>query len=184
VECRRCIPSTACLDRCERGRRRRWQALRVPTLKSWTPASKVIADQSPRDGEVHVMPLQGKRLPARADGTNITASVGPEGVALENTGSAAMSDRCSAASSKLATTVVARRGRTSVSGATCPGVGLVESVHLHRDQFPGSRATARYIVNTSAAQRPSAETPSWRRRIRIPSGRRRRRGRLGGRARR
>ena len=33
-----------------------------------------------RDGEVHVLPVQGNVFMLVADGTNITASVGPEGV--------------------------------------------------------------------------------------------------------
>ena len=52
-------------------------------------APKKIADQSPRDGEVHVLPVQGNVYMLVADGTNITVSVGPEGVALVNTGAAA-----------------------------------------------------------------------------------------------
>ncbi len=68
-------------------------ALTVPSSKSAVSASKRIADQSPRDGEVHVLPLQGNVYVLVADGTNITASIGPEGVLLVNTGAAQMSDK-------------------------------------------------------------------------------------------
>ena len=67
----------------------------------------MIADQSPRDGEVHVLPVQGNIYMLVADGTNITVSVGPEGVTLVNTGSAQMSDKVLAAVNQLAKTVVA-----------------------------------------------------------------------------
>ena len=68
-------------------------SLPIPTMRSVVSATKKIADQSPRDGEVHVLPVQGNVYMLVADGTNITASVGPEGIALVNTGAAAMSDK-------------------------------------------------------------------------------------------
>ena len=49
---------------------------------------KRIAAQSPRDGQVHVLPVQGNVYMLVADGINITASIGPDGVTLVNTGSA------------------------------------------------------------------------------------------------
>ena len=127
-------------------------ALRVPSLKSWTPASKAIADQSPRDGEVHVMPVQGNVYLLVADGTNITASVGPEGVALVNTGPAAMSDKVLAAVEQLATTVVASTRPNQCFGATCPGAwGWSSPFIFTAINSPGPVRPIRYIVNTSAA---------------------------------
>jgi len=70
-------------------------------------AEKLIAAQSPRDGEVHVLPVQGNVYMLVADGTNITASVGPDGVTLVNTGAAQMSEKVVAAVPQLARTVVA-----------------------------------------------------------------------------
>ena len=43
--------------------------------------AKSIAEQSPRDGQVHVLPVQGNIYMLVADGTNITASIGADGVA-------------------------------------------------------------------------------------------------------
>src|SRR4029450_830786 len=127
-------------------------ALRVPTIKSWTPASKAIADQSPRDGDVHVMPVQGNVYLLVADGTNITASVGPEGVALVNTGSAAMSAKVLAAVEQLATTVVAATRPNQCFGATCPGVWGWSSPYIHTTiNSPAPVRPIRYIVNTSTA---------------------------------
>jgi hypothetical protein len=65
----------------------------VPVSKSANDVAKQIADQSPRDGQVHVMPVQGNVYMLIADGTNITASVGRDGIAIVNTGSAQMTDK-------------------------------------------------------------------------------------------
>ena len=51
-------------------------ALTVPSSRSANDVAKRIADQSPRDGQVHVLPVQGNIYMLVADGTNITASVG------------------------------------------------------------------------------------------------------------
>jgi hypothetical protein len=67
-------------------------SLSVPSSRSANSVEKRIADQSPRDGEVHVLPVQGNIYMLIADGTNITVSVGAEGLLLVNTGSAQMSD--------------------------------------------------------------------------------------------
>ena len=91
-------------------------------MRSAISAAKKIADQSPRDGEVHVLPVQGNVYMLVADGTNITASVGPEGVALVNTGAAQMSDKILAAVNQLAQTVVAPTTTNQCFGAKCPGV--------------------------------------------------------------
>ncbi len=50
--------------------------LKVPASKSAVNVRKAIADQSPKDGEVHVLPVQGNIYMLIADGTNITVSVG------------------------------------------------------------------------------------------------------------
>src|SRR5678810_465100 len=54
--------------------------LKVPSSHSAVSANKNISDQSPHDGQVHVMPVQGNIFMLVADGTNITASIGPQGV--------------------------------------------------------------------------------------------------------
>src|SRR4029453_12453477 len=80
--------------------------LTVPVSKSANDVAKRIADQSPRDGQVHVMPVQGNVYMLIADGTNITASVGRDGIAIVNTGSAQMTDKVLTALSELAKSVV------------------------------------------------------------------------------
>jgi hypothetical protein len=77
--------------------------------------------QSPRDGQVHVLPVQGNIYMLVADGTNITASVGRDGIAVVNTGSRRCPTRCSRRSTKLAKTRSAPRPNTCF-GANCPGV--------------------------------------------------------------
>jgi glyoxylase-like metal-dependent hydrolase (beta-lactamase superfamily II) len=127
-------------------------ALNVPASRAAISAAKAIADQSPRDGEVHVMPVQGNVYLLVADGTNITASVGPEGVALVNTGSAAMSDKILAAVNQLAQSVVAATRPNQCFGATCPGVWGWSSPYINTViNSPGPVRPIHYIVNTSAS---------------------------------
>ena len=75
----------------------------MPSSKSAVAVEKSIADQSPEDGQVHVLPVQGNVFMLVADGVNVAASVGPEGVLLVNTGAAAMTDKVLAALGQLAT---------------------------------------------------------------------------------
>jgi cyclase len=127
-------------------------SLNVPTMRSAISAAKKIADQSPRDGEVHVLPVQGNVFMLVADGTNITASVGPEGVALVNTGAAQMSDKVLAAVNQLAQMVVAPTTTNQCVGATCPGVWGWSSPYIHTViSSPARTRPIRYIVNTSVA---------------------------------
>src|SRR5688500_9356699 len=81
-------------------------ALVVPASKSSIAADKRIAEQSPRDGQVHVLPVQGNIYMLIADGINLTVSLGPQGVMLVNTGAAAMTDKELAALGQLANTTV------------------------------------------------------------------------------
>jgi glyoxylase-like metal-dependent hydrolase (beta-lactamase superfamily II) len=127
-------------------------SLAIPTMRSVVSASKKIADQSPRDGEVHVMPVQGNVFMLVADGTNITASVGPEGIALVNTGAAHMSDKILAAVSQLAQIVVGQASTNRCVGATCPGIWGWSSPYIFSTiTSPPPTRPIRYIVNTSAA---------------------------------
>src|SRR5213075_487068 len=93
---------------------------KVPSSKSAVAPDKKIADQSPRDGEVHVLPVQGNIYMLVADGTNVTVSVGPEGIAVVNTGSSRMSDKLLSAINQLATAVAAAAMTNRCFGTTCP----------------------------------------------------------------
>ncbi len=127
-------------------------SLTVPASKSAISADKLIAAQSPRDGEVHVLPVQGNVYMLVADGTNITASVGAEGIALVNTGPRQMSEKVLAALNKLASSVSASPTTNRCFGATCPGTWGWSSPYMNSViTSPGSARPIRYIVNTSAA---------------------------------
>jgi glyoxylase-like metal-dependent hydrolase (beta-lactamase superfamily II) len=125
--------------------------LKVPMSRSAVAADKRIAAQSPRDGQVHVMPVQGNVYMLIADGVNITASVGPEGVALVNTGAAPMSDKILAAVNQLA--AAAGAATTNLCfGTNCPGAWGWSSPFINTViTSPAPVKPIRYIMNTSAS---------------------------------
>jgi cyclase len=127
-------------------------SLTVPLSRSAFSPNDRIAAQSPKDGEVHVMPVQGNIYMLVADGVNITASIGPEGVLLVNAGSAAMSDKVLKTLNELVNTVMASTAPNKCFGAYCPGAWGWSSPYVNA--FINSPATPkplRYIVNTSAS---------------------------------
>ena len=131
--------------------------LTVPSSRSVVSAAKLIADQSPRDGEVHVLPVQGNVYMLVADGTNIAASFGPEGVTLVNTGPAQMSDKVVAAVTQLAKTIVAPTPANNCFGPNCPGAWGWASPYMNAViASPTPAPPIRYIINTSAAPDYSA----------------------------
>jgi len=126
--------------------------LTVPVSKSANDVGKQIADQSPRDGQVHVMPVQGNVYMLIADGTNITASVGRDGIAIVNTGSAQMTDKVLTALSELAKSVVSPPATNTCFGANCPGMPSWSSPYFNAVvASPRPARPIRYIINTSAA---------------------------------
>ena len=126
--------------------------LTVPVSKSANDVAKQIADQSPRDGQVHVMPVQGNVYLLIADGTNITASVGRDGIAIVNTGSAQMTDKVLTALSELAKSVVSPPAPNTCFGANCPGMPSWSSPYFNAVvASPRPARPIRYIINTSAA---------------------------------
>lgn len=127
-------------------------ALRVPASSPAFSAADRIAAQSPRDGQVHVMPVQGNIYMLIADGVNITASVGEEGVLLTNTGSAGMSDKVLTAVNELANAVVSPPKPNNCFGANCPGAWGWSSPFINSViTSPVPPKPIRYIINTSAA---------------------------------
>ena len=127
-------------------------ALTVPSSKSAVALDSRIAGQSPNDGAVHVLPVQGNVFMLVADGVNVTASVGPEGVALVNTGTEAMSDKVVAAVRQIAAAVVSPPATNSCFGITCPGTWGWSSPYINAViSSPASPKPLRYIINTSAA---------------------------------
>jgi hypothetical protein len=123
--------------------------LKVPVSRPSVNAAKAIADQSPRDGEVHVLPVQGNIYMLVADGTNITVSVGREGVLMVNTGTASMSDKILAAVRELVNSAPAPN---QCFGATCPGtVGWSSPFINSVISSPTPAKPLRFIINTSDA---------------------------------
>ena len=126
--------------------------LTVPASKSAIDLEKRIADQAPRDGEVHVLPVQGNVYMLIVDGYNVAASVGQDGVLVVNTGPAHMTEKLQSAINQLATMTQAQRTTLSCAGANCPGAWGWNSPYVNAViSSPAPPRPLRYIINTSAA---------------------------------
>ena len=113
---------------------------------------KRIAEQSPKDGQVHVLPVQGNIYMLVADGTNITVSVGQEGVLVVNTGTARCRTKSLRHINQLSSAVTAQPATNNCAGATCPGIWGWASPYINSIiSSPAPPKPIRYIVNTSAA---------------------------------
>ena len=127
-------------------------SLTVPLSKSAFSVAKAIADQSPKDGEVHVLPVQGNVYMLVADGINLTASLGADGILLVNSGPAQMSDKILAAVKQLATASMGPPAPNSCFGANCPGAWGWASPYLNAVvSATAPPKPLRYIINTSAS---------------------------------
>ena len=127
-------------------------SLTVPVSKSANDVARRIAEESPRDGEVHVLPVQGNIYMLVADGTNITASIGRDGIAIVNTGSAQMSDKVLAALNDLEKSAVSAPTTNACFGANCPGIPSWSSPYFNAViASPRPARPIRYVINTSAA---------------------------------
>ena len=126
--------------------------LTVPVSGSANDVARRIADQSPRDGQVHVMPIQGNIYLLVADGTNITVSVGRDGIAVVNAGAADMSAKVMAALDALAQSAVSAPAPNTCFGANCPGMPSWSSPYFNTVvASPRPTRPIRYVINTSAA---------------------------------
>src|SRR5262245_46982470 len=125
-------------------------ALTVPSSKSAFAPNERIAAQSPKDGQVHVMPVQGNIYLRVADGTNITASIGGDGVMLVNTGTAEMSEKVLSTLNQLVNAVMAAPVPNRCFGAHCPGTWGWSSPYVNTViNSPATPKAIRYIANTS-----------------------------------
>jgi glyoxylase-like metal-dependent hydrolase (beta-lactamase superfamily II) len=125
--------------------------LKVPMSRSAVSIEQKIASQGPRDGEVHVLPVQGNVFMLVADGTNIAVSVGNEGVMMVDTGSAKMTDKVLAAVNQVANSVAGSAATNRCFGAVCPGVWGWSSPYMNSViSSPAPPRPLRYIINTSA----------------------------------
>ena len=126
--------------------------LTVPSSRSVVNPAKMIADQSPRDGDVHLLPVQGNIYMLVADGTNITVSVGPDGVVLVNTGPRRCRTKCWRRSIELSKAVAARPQPNTCFGADCAGAWGWSSPFMNTViTSPGPARPIKFIINTSAA---------------------------------
>jgi cyclase len=121
--------------------------LKPPISKTAINRSKAISDQSPKDGEVHILPVQGNIYMLVADGTNVSVSIGPEGVLMVNTGTAAMSDKVLGAVRQLINTPPVPN---QCLGVNCPGtVGWSSPFINNTISSPAPAKPLRFIINTS-----------------------------------
>ena len=126
--------------------------LKVPSSRASFSADRSIADQSPRDGEVHILPVQGNVYMLVADGTNVTASIGPEGIAVVNTGSSQIADKLLSAINQLAAAVTAAPITNKCFGTACPQSTGWSSPYMNTIiSSPAPPRPIRYIINTSVA---------------------------------
>ena len=126
-------------------------ALTVPSSKSAINLDQRIAAQAPRDGEVHVLPVQGNVFMLVVDGYNVSASIGQDGVLVVNSGPAAMTEKLQASLNQLATMTQAPRNTNACAGANCPGSWGWASPYMNAViSSPAPPRPLRYIVNTSA----------------------------------
>jgi cyclase len=125
----------------------------APVSRSAVAVDRAIAAQSPKDGEVHVLPVQGNVYMLIADGSNVSVSVGPDGVLMVDTGSAQMSDKILATIRQLATTAVASPRLNRCMGVSCPEMpyGWTSPFMNAIISSPAPAKPLRYIINTSSA---------------------------------
>jgi len=98
------------------------------------------------------MPVQGNVYMLIADGTNVTASVGADGVLVVNTGTAAIAPKLLDALKQLSVAVSSRPVPKDCFGANCPGAWGWSSPFIDAViASPAPPKPIRYIFNTSAA---------------------------------
>ena len=128
------------------------EKLSIPQFRSGNDVAKRIEAQSPRDGQVHVLPIQGNIYMLVADGTNVTASIGRDGMAIVNTGTAQMSEKILAALNDLSKRAVNPPMPNTCFGANCPIAESWSSPFFNAViASPRPPQPVRYVINTSAA---------------------------------
>jgi glyoxylase-like metal-dependent hydrolase (beta-lactamase superfamily II) len=124
----------------------------VPSSRSANDVAKRLAESSPRDGEVHILPTQGNIYMVVADGSNLAVSLGGDGIMLVDTGTAKMSEKILASVTRLASAVAANPAANNCFGANCPGKWGWSSPYIGAViSAPAPARPLRYIINTSAA---------------------------------
>jgi len=125
----------------------------VPVSPSAVVMDQKVKAQSPNDGQVHIMPVQGNVYLLIADGSNIAVSVGPDGSLIVDSGPANMTDKIQAAIKQLTTTVAASPRVNACMGVSCPGMpfGWTSPYMSSVISSPAPARPLRYIFNTSMA---------------------------------
>ena len=136
--------------------------LKVPASRSSVPLAKAINDQAPRDGEVHVLPVQGNVYMLVADGVNLAASIGTDGVLLVNSGGAAMTDKVQAALAQLAASATAAPLPNRCAGATCPGCSGAGRARTSTPSSARRSRPGRCATSSTPTTRPSTSAATRR----------------------
>lgn len=126
--------------------------LNVPSSDNEITADDKIQRQGLRDGEIHVMPIQGNISMIMADGRNIAASVGADGAILVNTGPANMTNDIQATLTDLINRT-SQPGPLDCFGMNCPRTptGWTSPYVNTVIASPAPVRNLRNIFNTSAA---------------------------------
>ena len=125
---------------------------KAPISHSAVSVEKAVEEQSPRDGEVHVLPVQGNVYMLVADGTNITVSVGKSGVLVVDAGSHKMVDKVLATITRLQAQVTAAVRPNDCNGSECPGMTSWASPRMNEIiASPAPARPIRYVIDTDAA---------------------------------
>jgi glyoxylase-like metal-dependent hydrolase (beta-lactamase superfamily II) len=127
--------------------------LSAPLSRSAVSMDKRVFAQSPKDGQVHVLPVQRNVYMLIADGNNIAVSVGPDGALMVDTGPAHMSDKVLATIQELTKSVAAAPRPNTCMGVSCPGMpyGWASVFMNSVIGSPSPARPLRFIFNTSAS---------------------------------
>ena len=123
----------------------------IPVSRSAFSADEKVLAQSPRDGQVHIQPVQGNVYMLVVDGANIAVSVGSDGVLLVNTGPAHMADSLLETVNELATSVAASPRPNNCMGMNCTPIGWSSPYVNSIIGSPAPAKPIRYIFNTNAS---------------------------------
>lgn len=126
--------------------------LAVPRSASAVSIDEKVMAQSPHDGEVHVLPVQGNIYMLVVDGSNIAVSVGADGALLANTGPEHMADRVLETVNELLSTAASARPN-ACQGLRCPSnpYGWSSPYFNTVISSPAPARPIRYIFNTNAS---------------------------------
>jgi glyoxylase-like metal-dependent hydrolase (beta-lactamase superfamily II) len=123
-----------------------------PVSASAVSIDEKVRAQSPRDGQIHVMPVQGNVYMLVVDGTNIAVSVGADGALLANTGPEHMADQVIQTVNELVADAVAARPNNCMGLRCSSNPAGWSSPYIHSViASPAPARPIRYIMNTNAS---------------------------------